>query len=131
MNSKLELRLEAAKIAAELEGVTLDNFHEAVSRIEHYILGGAELPEQDGAMPELLGMLKSAREKMESEFSNKHTAMDVTAQHVADVRAPDVVELHGIGPCTGIGDANVLELLRHSNEGLRARSSPEGGPSVF
>ena len=97
MNSKLELRLEAARIAAKLESVTLDNFHEAVSRIEHYILGGAELPEQDGAMPELLGMLKSAREKMESEFGNKHTAMGATAQHVADVRAPDVVELYGIG----------------------------------
>ena len=97
MNSKLELRLEAAKIAAELEGVTLDNFHEAVSRIERYILGSAELPEQDGAMPELMEMLKSARQRMESEFGNKHTAMGVTAQHVADVRAPNVVELYGIG----------------------------------
>ena len=131
MNSKLELRLEAAKIAAKLEGVTLDNFHEAVSLIEHYILGDAELPEQDGAMPELLGMLKSAREKMESEFGNKHTAMGVTAQHVADVRAPGVVESYGIGPCTGIGDANVLDSLRHSNEELRTRHSPKGGPSVF
>lgn len=112
MNSKLELRLEAAKIAAELEGVTLDNFHEAVSRIEHYILGCAELPEQDGAMPELMDMLKSARQRMEQAFDRSETGM-------------------GIGSCTGIGDADVLELLRHSNEGLRARYAPKGGSSVF
>ena len=112
MNSKLELRLEAAKIAAELEGVTLDNFHEAVSRIERYILGSAELPEQDGAMPELMDMLKSARQRMEHAFDRSETGM-------------------GIGPCTGIGDANVLESLRHSNEGLRARYAVERGPSVL
>ena len=131
MNSKLELRLEAAKIAAELEGVTLDNFHEAVSRIERYILGGAELPEQDGAMPELMDMLKSAREKMEREFGNTHTAMGVTAQHVADVRAPDSLDLYGIGPCTGIGDTEALKVLQRSKEVLGTRYAPERGPSVF
>lgn len=112
MNSKLELRLEAARIAAKLDDVTIENFHEAASRIEHYLLGEATLPEQDGAMPELMDMLKSARQRMEHTFDRSETGM-------------------GIGPCTGIGDANVLESLRHSNEGLRARYTPKGGPSVF
>ena len=124
MNSKLELRLEAAKIAAELKGVTLDNFHEAVSRIEHYLLGDATLPEQDNAMPELLGMLKSAREKMESEFGNTHTAMAVTAQHVADVRTPGAIDLYEIGPCTGIGDTEALKVLQRSKEVLGTRYAP-------
>lgn len=112
MNSKLELRLEAAKIAAELEGVTLDNFHEAVSRIERYILGGAELPEQDGAMPELMDMLKSARQRMEHAFDRSETGM-------------------GIGPCTGIGDTEALKVLQRSKEVLGTRYAPERGPSVF
>ena len=112
MNSKLELRLEAAKIAAELEGVTLDNFPEAASRIEHYLLGDATLPEQDSAMPELMDMLKSARQRMDHAFERSETGM-------------------GVGSCTGIGDADVLEPLRHSNEGLRTRYPPKGGPSVF
>lgn len=112
MNSKLELRLEAARIAAKLDNVTIENFPEAASRIEHYLLGDATLPEQDGAIPELMDMLKSARERMEHAFDRSETGM-------------------GIGPCTGIGDANVLEPLRHSNDGLRTRCSPKGGPSVF
>ena len=112
MNSKLELRLEAARIAAKLDGVTIDNFHESAFRIEHYLLGDAELPEQDNAMPELMDMLKSARQRMENAFDRSETGM-------------------GIGPCTGIGDANMLELLRHSKEGLRARHAVERGPSVL
>ena len=131
MNSKLELRLEAARIAAKLDDVTIENFPEAASRIEHYLLGDATLPEQDGVMPELMDMLKSARKKMESEFGNTHTAMGVTAQHVADVRAPDVVEMYGVGPCTGVGDTEALKVLQRSKEVLGTRYAPERGPSVF
>ena len=112
MNSKLELRLEAARIAAKLDDVTIENFPEAASRIEHYLLGEATLPEQDGAMPELMDMLKSARQRMEHAFDRSETGMS-------------------IGPCTGIGDANVLELLRHSKEGTGTRYAPKGGSSVF
>lgn len=81
MNSKLELRLEAARIAAKLDDVTIENFPEAASRIEHYLLGEATLPEQDSAMPELMDMLKSARQRMEHAFDRSETGM-------------------GIGPCT-------------------------------
>lgn len=95
MNSKLELRLEAARIAAKLDGVKLDNFHEAVYRIERYILGEAELPEQDNAMPELMGMLKSVRNQMESSFDNAHTAMGTkSCQHVADIESPNTFDLY-------------------------------------
>lgn len=94
MNSKLELRLEAARIAAKLDGVTIDNFHESAFRIEHYLLGDAELPEQDNAMPELMGMLKSVREKVESGFGNSSPVMGTTAQHIADMKAPDTLDLY-------------------------------------
>lgn len=112
MNSKLELRLEAARIAAKLDDVTIENFHEAASRIEHYLLGDATLPEQDSALPELMDMLKSTRQRMENAFDRSETGM-------------------GIGPCTGIGDANVLESLRYSNEVHGTRYAPKGGTSVF
>lgn len=97
MNSKLELRLEAARIAAKLDDVTIENFPEAACRIEHYILGDAELPEQDNAMPELMGMLKSVRKQVETGFGNTHTAMGVTEQHVVDFRPSDSPDLCGAG----------------------------------
>ena len=112
MNSKLELRLEAARIAAKLDDVTIENFPEAASRIEHYLLGDATLPEQDGAMPELMDMLKSARQRMEHAFNRSETGM-------------------GIGPCTGIGDTEALKVLQRSKEALGTRYAPERGPSVF
>ena len=112
MDSKLELRLEAARIAAKLDDVTIEKFHEAASRIEHYILGSAELPEQDSTMPELMDILKSARQRMEHSFDRSETSM-------------------GIGPCTGIGDTEALKVLQRSKEVLGTRYAPERGPSVF
>jgi hypothetical protein len=112
MNSKLELRLEAARIAAKLDDVTIENFPEAASRIEHYLLGDATLPEQDSAMPELMDMLKSARQRMEHAFDRSETGM-------------------GIGPCTGIGDTEALKVLERSKDVLGARYAQKGGPSVF
>lgn len=112
MNSKLELRLEAARIAAKLDGVTIDNFHESAFRIEHYLLGDAELPEQDNAMPELMDMLKSVRKKVENAFDRSETGM-------------------GIGPCTGVGDAEALKVYQRSGELLGTRYAVEREPSVI
>ena len=112
MNSKLELRLEAARIAAKLDDVTIENFPEAASRIEHYLLGDATLPEQDGAMTELMEMLKSTRQRMEKSFDRSETGM-------------------GIGPCTGVGDSEALKVYQRSGELLRTRYAPDGKPSVF
>lgn len=43
---KLSIRKEAARIAAQVEGVTTRNFTATARRIEHYIMGSAKLPEQ-------------------------------------------------------------------------------------
>lgn len=45
MNSKLELRNEAVRIAASLEGITSENLISTAERIEKYIIGNAGLPE--------------------------------------------------------------------------------------
>lgn len=45
MNSKIELRTEAVKIALNVEGVTSANVIETAKAIESYILGSVELPE--------------------------------------------------------------------------------------
>lgn len=42
---KLSIRKEAARIAAQVEGVTTRNFTATARRIEHYIMGSAKLPE--------------------------------------------------------------------------------------
>jgi len=43
---QIELRMEAARIAAQVEGVTTRNFTAVARRIEHYIMGSARLPER-------------------------------------------------------------------------------------
>jgi len=45
MNSKLELRNEAIRIAASLEGVTSKNLIGTAEKIEKYIMGDATLPD--------------------------------------------------------------------------------------
>lgn len=45
MNSKIELRIEAVKLAANVEGVTDKNVIAVSEKIAKYILGNAELPE--------------------------------------------------------------------------------------
>lgn len=45
MNSKLELRIEAVKLAVNVEGVTSENVIKTAEKIEAYILGDTELPE--------------------------------------------------------------------------------------
>lgn len=42
---RINVRLEAARIAAEVEGVTTRNFTSVARRIEHYIMGSARMPE--------------------------------------------------------------------------------------
>ena len=45
MNSKLELRIEAVKLAINVEGVTSENIVGASEAIATFILGDAELPD--------------------------------------------------------------------------------------
>lgn len=45
MNSKLDLRLEAARLAAMVDGITPERIVPTAKEIEAYVLGDAELPE--------------------------------------------------------------------------------------
>lgn len=45
MNSKIEARTEAVKLALNVEGVTSENIIEVSEKITAFIIGNAELPE--------------------------------------------------------------------------------------
>lgn len=45
MNSKLELRLEAVRLASVIEGVSTSSLIKTAKEVEKYVLGKAELPE--------------------------------------------------------------------------------------
>ena len=66
INSKLDLRLDTAKIVIQLPGTTMENFHERAHRVETYLLGEAELPETDDTYAELKKMVKHAGDMVRS-----------------------------------------------------------------
>lgn len=45
MNSKIEARIEAVKLALNVEGVTAENIIEVSGKIADFIVGGSELPD--------------------------------------------------------------------------------------
>lgn len=47
MNSKIEARIEAVKLALNVEGVTSENIIEVSEKIASFIIGEAELPNKD------------------------------------------------------------------------------------
>lgn len=47
MNSKIEARIEAVKLALNVEGVTSENIIEVSEKIADFIIGGAELPDNN------------------------------------------------------------------------------------
>lgn len=47
MNSKIEARIEAVKLALNVEGVTSENIIEVSDKIATFIIGDAELPDKD------------------------------------------------------------------------------------
>lgn len=47
MNSKIEARIEAVKLALNVEGVTSENIIEVSKKIASFIIGEAELPDKD------------------------------------------------------------------------------------
>lgn len=47
MNSKIEARIDAVKLALNVEGVTSENIIEVSERIASFIIGNAELPDKD------------------------------------------------------------------------------------
>ncbi len=47
MNSKIEARIEAVKLALNVEGVTSDNIIDVSTKIAYFILGDANLPDNN------------------------------------------------------------------------------------
>ncbi len=60
MNSKIEVRIEAVKLAINVEGVTSDNVVETSEALAGFILGDAELPDtydSNAMMKEMMAKL--------------------------------------------------------------------------
>lgn len=60
MNSKIEVRIEAVKLAINVEGVTSDNIVETSEAIAKFILSDAELPDtfdSNAMMKEMMAKL--------------------------------------------------------------------------
>lgn len=47
MNSKIEARIEAVKLALNVEGVTSDNIIEVSEKIANFVIGSSELPDNN------------------------------------------------------------------------------------
>lgn len=57
MNSKIEARIEAVKLAINVEGVTSDNIVSTSEAIYGFILGDAELPNTFNTNAEMMGLM--------------------------------------------------------------------------
>ncbi|WP_307996663.1 hypothetical protein [uncultured Bacteroides sp.] len=68
MNSKLDLRLESAKLAVMVDGVTPENVISLSKEIEKYVIGEAELPESYDPNE----MLKNSMEMLNKRFTDDY-----------------------------------------------------------
>ena len=78
MRSKIELRLEVAKLVMQLPDTTIDNFHERAYRISLYLQGDTELPEhvdELGALNEYLGKQIKLWEQQNQEHQRRMDKM--------------------------------------------------------
>ncbi|MGJ0790782.1 hypothetical protein [Bacteroides faecis] len=64
MNSKLDLRLESAKLAVMVDGITPENVISLSKEIEKYVMGEADLPEAYDPSE----MLKNSMEMLNKRF---------------------------------------------------------------
>lgn len=78
LSNKLDLRLEAARLVVQLPETTIDNFHERAYRIELYLLGDAELPEQDSTFDDLKKMMSEVKDLMNKPEERPSTAESLT-----------------------------------------------------
>lgn len=77
MNSKLELRIEAVKLAVNVEGVTSENVIETAEKIEAYILGDTELPEWVDPNAQIKELTEKFMSKdLSNEKADKETASE-------------------------------------------------------
>lgn len=74
MNSKIEARIEAARLAVNVEGVTSENVVKTSEDIYNFILGGAELPDTydtNANMKELMEKAFSHQSENQNEKTDK------------------------------------------------------------
>lgn len=73
MDSKIEIRFEAARIAASLAGTTKEDFKDVAQNIADFIIGDAEVPEykdKDEVMCKLVSYLESTKQPRSAEEIN-------------------------------------------------------------
>lgn len=68
MNSKLDLRLESAKLAVMVDGITPENVISLSKEIEKYVMGEADLPEAYDPSE----MLKNSMEMLNKRFTEDY-----------------------------------------------------------
>lgn len=112
LNNKLDLRLEAAKLVVQLPETTIDNFHERAYRMELYLKGDAELPEQDSTFAELKKMMNEVQDLMKEAPKCGSAAESLS-------RVP--------GLCLGLANADAVNAV--IKEGTPYFQSPHGMPS--
>lgn len=79
MNSKLEVRFEAAKLAVMVEGVNPSNVVDVAKEIEIYILSGVDLPEtydMNAIIKESMSMLNRNFEDNEKRNEERQDKID-------------------------------------------------------
>lgn len=73
MDSKIEIRFEAAKIAASVSGTTKENFRDVAQNIADFIIGDVEVPEykdKDDLMYKMISYLDSTKQPRTAEEIN-------------------------------------------------------------
>lgn len=114
LSNKLDLRLEAAKLVVQLPGTTIENFHERAYRVEFYLTGDAELPEQDSSLDELKKLVQEVKDAMLSVDKPKCSSGFMDFANVP-------------GHCMGLAGAESLQAIMNA-EGEHCYS-PHGMPS--
>ena len=84
MNSKLEIRIEAVKLALNVEGVTSESVIQTAKVIESYILGDAELPEWIDTQSQWKELSEKFLTKPLETKSDEKADEDTTTESVAE-----------------------------------------------
>lgn len=103
MKSKIELRLEAARIASSLKGVNIKNFCESVAVVEKYLSGCSDLPEVYNEADQIATVMKEMISTLENKEC-KHPlfpGLKTSSNPFGDNQT---------GNCLGIGDSKLSEI---------------------
>lgn len=81
MNSKIDARIEAVKLALNVEGVTAENIIEVSKKIADFVIGSAELPDKDPAedmQKRMMDMLADASKRLQPTVPNSTISINET-----------------------------------------------------